>query len=76
MPHISWQMVAVIGAFLAAIATGAVQLGSVQTHVVINTGRVSVLESDYHALVQRLTRVEAHQELNEKRIEHLGSMGK
>jgi hypothetical protein len=57
--QISWQALALIGGTVIAIVTGAIQLGAVQTHVVINTARLDKLEDNEHRFAEDLASLKA-----------------
>jgi predicted nuclease with TOPRIM domain len=64
--NIQWPLIAVFATLLISMVTGAIQLGSVQTHVQVNTGRLDLLESREREdsrnntdARERMTRVEA-----------------
>ena len=67
--HLSWPMVGVMVALIVSTVTGAIQLGSVQTHVLINTARVDLLESREHERIADIARLKARQEMNEGRLD-------
>ena len=71
--HLSWPMVGVMVALVISTVTGAIQLGSVQTHVSINTGRVDLLEERERQRIADIARLSARQEMNERRIDSIES---
>lgn len=71
--HLSWPMVGVMVALVISTVTGAIQLGAVQTHVLINTGRVDLLELREHQRIADVARITARQEMNERRIDSIES---
>jgi hypothetical protein len=58
-------------AFVTALVTGAIQLGTVQTHVVINTDRLSLIEAREREHLRELATLKAHDEAMESRIRRL-----
>ena len=71
--HLSWPMVGVMVALTISTVTGAIQLGGVQTHVLINTARLDLLEARDHDRVADIARIKARQEMNERRIDTIES---
>lgn len=43
--QLQWPLVAIFATIILSMVTGAIQLGSVQTHVQVNTGRLDLLEA-------------------------------
>jgi len=67
--HLSWPMIGVMGALVVSIVTGAIQLGAVQTHVVINTGRLDIIEAREHEQTAEAARFKSRQEMDERRLD-------
>ena len=75
-----WPLMAVILTVIISMVTGAIQLGTVQTHVSINTIRIDqmedrerkAVEDDLH-IIQSITRIDEHQKLNEARMSKMES---
>jgi hypothetical protein len=57
--QISWPALAVMAAIIVSLATGAIQLGSVQTHVEINTGLIKDHTERERIELERLAKLEA-----------------
>jgi len=54
--NLNWSLVAAGLAVLIAAVSFAIQLGSVQTHVEINGGRLTILEAEMKMLQKDLSR--------------------
>lgn len=70
----SWPMLAMIGAAIVTITTGAIQLGSVQTHVVINTDRLSKLEQQNIENIATLATLKAAQIETIRRLDEIKAL--
>ena len=68
---ISWPVLGLLGAFLVTIISGALAIGALQTHVVINTGRLDLSEQHEREHLQEISRLKARQEMNEDRIKSI-----
>ena len=66
--NISWPMLGLFGAFVAAVITVAIRLGGVETHVLINTDRLSIAEIREREHLVQISIVKSRQEMNEQRI--------
>jgi len=71
----SWQMITVFMAFVVSGTTGIIQLGTVQTHVEINTQRLDKIEThdlltrDIEAqLIARIAKIETENPEQDRRI--------
>lgn len=71
--HISWPAVAAVVAMAAMLVTGAIQLGTVQTHVLINTDRLTLFEAREREHLTEIATIKARQQMNEERIRTLES---
>lgn len=65
---ITWQTLVMALALIATITAGAVQLGSVQTHVLINTDRLSLLESEHRNVDKFIAQLQASQSEVSRRL--------
>src|SRR4051812_49118635 len=75
---LEWPVMAVAVTVTISMVTGAIQLGSVQTHVLINTARLADLEVRERLTtletaknLERVSRIDARQGLNEHRLDVL-----
>lgn len=60
-----------IGAAIVTITTGAIQLGSVQTHVIINTNRLDKLEDKNIENIATLATLKAGQTETIRRLDEI-----
>lgn len=65
---VSWAALAIAAALIVSMVTGAIQLGAVQTHVLINTQRLETLIERERLLLVQVSRIGARQDMNEERI--------
>jgi hypothetical protein len=65
---ITWQTIAVALALIASITTFAVQLGSTQTHVIINGDRITLLETQHRDVDKIIARLLASQTEQDRRL--------
>lgn len=69
--HVTWPMIAFMATFAVSIVTGAIQLGTVQTHVIINTERLALIEIREREHLIEISSIKARQQMNEERIKVL-----
>ena len=69
--EISWPMLAFSVALVVSVVAGAIQLGSVQTHVQINTDTLGSLQNREHQEIERRAKLEEQMLDLRRRIERL-----
>lgn len=65
---VSWQVAAAIIVGLIAIVGFSIQLGSIQTHVLINGDRLSILETEHKELERSLAKLTASEIEQNRRL--------